>query len=86
MWCGLLGDNLLGPFFLPPRLNGRQYLHFLQTHLMELLEDIPLADRVQMGFLNDGASAHYCRDVMNHLNNTFSKRCIDRNKLVKWPP
>ena len=53
---------------------------------MEHVEDIPHADRVQIWFLNDVASAHYCRDLMNHLNNTFGKRQIGRNGPVKWPP
>ena len=79
-------DNLLVPFFLPPKLNGRQYIHFLQTNLMELLKDIPVGDRVQLWFLNNGAFAHYCRNVMNHLNNTFTKQWICRNGPVKWPP
>ena len=54
--------------------------------LMELLEDIPLADRVQTWFLNDGASTHYCHDLMNHSNNTFGKLWIGRSGPVKWTP
>ena len=59
-------------------------VHFFQTNLMELLEDITRSDKVQMWFLNYGASAHYCRDLMNHLNNIFGKRWIGLNGPVKW--
>ena len=45
VWCGLLGHNLVGPFFLPPRLSGVFYLQFLQDNLPELLQDIPIANR-----------------------------------------
>lgn len=41
VWIGVLGDNLIGPFFLPNRLTGEAYLHFLRTNLPPLLEDIP---------------------------------------------
>ncbi|XP_075228216.1 uncharacterized protein LOC142328395 [Lycorma delicatula] len=36
--------------------------------------------------LSDGAPAHYYRDVMNHLNNTFSRQWIGLNGQVKWLP
>ena len=35
IWCGIKGDQLLGPYELPPNLNGASYLNFLQTELYE---------------------------------------------------
>ena len=40
---GILGDPLIGPYFLSQRLNGGQYLHFLQNYLPNLLEDVSLS-------------------------------------------
>src|SRR6201990_2670814 len=63
VWCGLLGDNLIGPFFLPPRLSGVSYLQFLQDNIPELLQDIPIANRQGMWFMHEDAQAHYSHIV-----------------------
>ncbi|KAJ8918518.1 hypothetical protein NQ315_015225 [Exocentrus adspersus] len=42
VWCGLIDNYLLGPFELPPNLNGKLYLEFLQTQLPNYLDDLPL--------------------------------------------
>lgn len=86
VWCGLLGDNLVGPFFLPPRLSGVSYLQFLQDNLPELLQDIPIANRQGMWFMHDGAPAHYSHIVTDYLNTTYGHRWVGRNGPVKWPP
>ncbi|KAI5711842.1 hypothetical protein M8J75_003493 [Diaphorina citri] len=52
VWAGIIGDTLLGPFFLPPILNGDNYLDFLREHLMDM---IPLEYRqreIRQGFSN----------------------------------
>jgi len=36
VWCGLLGGNLIGPYFYDGTLNGRRYSDFL-TLLLTLL-------------------------------------------------
>jgi hypothetical protein len=60
-WVGIKGNYLIGPVFLPPRPNGRSYMHFLERELPALLEDIPLETRHQMWFMHDGAPAHFSR-------------------------
>jgi hypothetical protein len=42
LWCGVLHDQLIGPFISPGRLTGAVYLQFLQEQLPQLLEDVPL--------------------------------------------
>ncbi|EZA47044.1 hypothetical protein X777_16701 [Ooceraea biroi] len=57
VWVGIIGDFLIGPVFLPLRLNGASYLHFLEDELP--LEDIPLMLRNRMWFMHDGAPPHF---------------------------
>ncbi|KAJ8953027.1 hypothetical protein NQ318_015389 [Aromia moschata] len=49
IWCGVVISNfVIRPFELPPNLTGSRYLNFLQHHLNELLEDVPLAFKENM--------------------------------------
>ncbi|KAJ8960006.1 hypothetical protein NQ318_009442 [Aromia moschata] len=68
IWCGIIGDYLEGPFELPAKLNGQDYLNFLQENLVDLLEEVPLDVRANMWYLQDGAPAHFPFAVRNHLN------------------
>lgn len=86
VWAGIVGDHLIGPYILPPRLNAEGYLHFLRNVLNELLEDVPLANRREMWLLQDGAPAHSSIRVRRWLNNNFEGRWIGRYGPVLWPP
>lgn len=86
VWAGIVGDHLIGPHILPQRLTGALYLHFLQEDLPQLLEDIPIAERLRMWFMHDGAPAHFSHVVRNHLNLTQPNRWIGRGGPIKWPP
>ena len=50
-----------------------------------LLEDVPLARRVDMYFQQDGAPPHYSWLVTEHLNLTFPGRWIGRGGPINWP-
>jgi hypothetical protein len=54
VWCGLLGDKLIGPFVFDNNLTGNTYNFFLRNELPGLLEDIPLVVRSQLYFQHDG--------------------------------
>lgn len=86
MWAGIVGDSLLGPYILPPRLDSDKYLVFLQEVLPELLTDVPAPVRRRMWFQQDGAPSHYGRCVRDHLDRTFPNRWIGRGGPVAWPP
>ncbi|CAH1964393.1 unnamed protein product [Acanthoscelides obtectus] len=43
VWAGMVNGMLIGPFILPNRLDGMQYLDFLRNILPSLLEDVPLS-------------------------------------------
>ena len=86
VWCGVIGDKLIGPFVLENNLSGDTYEVFLRTELPGLLEDIPLMVRMQMFFQHDGAPPHYSRLVREYLNASFPNRWIGRGGPIEWPP
>lgn len=87
VWCGILGDHLLGPYILPERLNAQRYLVFLQEVLPELLEeaDPPVDLLVNHWFQHDGCPAHFGRDVRAYLDAAYPDRWIGRGGPVAWP-
>ncbi|KAJ3666078.1 hypothetical protein Zmor_001533 [Zophobas morio] len=42
VWAGMVNNNLIGPYVLPPRLTAVAYLDFLNNDLGPLLENVPL--------------------------------------------
>lgn len=88
VWGGIIGDYLLGPVFLPPRLDGRAYHRFLAHQLPALLDDVPVATRQRMWFMHDGAPAHFSLLARNWLNqpNHYGNRWIGRAGPATWPP
>ena len=85
VWAGIIGDRLIGPFFLPERLDGRSYHNFLQEELPLLLEDVPIALRNDMWYMHDGAPAHFSVMVREHLHALYPNRWIGRGAPQEWP-
>lgn len=86
VWMGIIGNRLVGPFFINGTLNGQKYLTFLQQDLYPLLEEIPLNIRSSMWLMHDGAPPHFSREVRNFLNDAFPNRWIGRGGPLPWPP
>lgn len=86
VWCGLVNDKLVGPYFMDERLDGRAFLRFLRYRLDNLLEDVPLRTRQKMIFQLDGAPAHKFHKVASFLNRKYPGKWIGLNGPVKWPP
>lgn len=86
VWAGIVDNHLVGPFFLPRRLDGRAYLAFLQNDLPGLLEEIPLNVRLGMFFQHDGAPPHFSLAVRQYLTGVFGIRWVGRGGPVAWPP
>jgi hypothetical protein len=85
VWAGTVGDIVVGPYLLPDRLTAQRYRDFLETVLLGLLEDVPLAVRQRLWFQHDGAPAHYGEDVRQWLNATYPGRWIGRGGPIAWP-
>ena len=85
VWAGIVNDDLIGPFPLPPRLTGAVYTVLLRDTLPGLLEHIPLESRRRMWFQHDGASPHFSHHTRQHLNRTFPEKWIGRGGPVPRP-
>ena len=48
VWADIIVDHVVGPYLLPPRLNGVRYRVFMQEVLPRPLEDVPLIVRREM--------------------------------------
>lgn len=86
VWCGILNDTLIGPYFFRENLTGATYLHFLENVLGNFLDDMTLEARYQVWFLHDGCPAHSTRHVSQWLNRVFGNKWIGRNTDPRWPP
>jgi len=65
VWCGLLGNKLIGPFVFDNNLTGDTYEVFLRNELPGLLEDIPLI-MSQMYFQHNGTPPHYTQHAREY--------------------
>jgi len=86
VWCGVVGNRLIGPFVFDNNLTGNTYEAFLRHELPGLLDDIPLVIRSQMYFQHDGAPPHYTRRVREFLNESFPNRWLGRGGPVALLP
>ncbi|KAJ8915500.1 hypothetical protein NQ315_012381 [Exocentrus adspersus] len=82
VWCGIIGDKLIGPYFIEGTLNEQKYQEFLDQHLPLLLEDLTLQERANMWFQHDGCPAHYA--IISHevLDREYTDRWIVRGGPV----
>ena len=81
VWCGILGNKIIGPYFFEQALTGNIFLNFLRNQLPVLLEDISLQTRRNMFFQLDGCPAHFSVNVQQHLNAVYAGRWIGRGSL-----
>lgn len=87
VWAGILGNNIIGPYFFEQNLNAENYFAFLQNNLPNLLRHIYNDLLNRMWFQQDGAPAHRSRNVTNYLNNRFPNRWIGiGSRTHEWPP
>lgn len=85
VWCGIIGNNFIGPILLPERLNSQNYLEFLNETAPTVLDSIPLMMRNTFLYQQDGAPAHYGRQVLNWFDINYPGRWIGRSGPIAWP-
>lgn len=87
IWCGLIDNRILGPYFLRGNLTGRGYAEFLQNGLEEMLDNLSLETiRNLIYFQQDGAGPHNAIVVRDILDRRFPGSWIGSNGPVRWPP
>lgn len=85
VWCGIIDNRILGPFFFRGNLNAAMYLNFLQTVVSDFIDNLPLNIRRHFYFQQDGASIHSTNAVREWLDNHFPNRWIGRFSVNPWP-
>lgn len=85
VFCGLLGNRLIGPIIFDGTLTAARYLEILRTSLEDLLDELPLAQNIQIWYQQDGAPAHNAQCVIDYLNNRFNNNVIATNTAIRWP-
>lgn len=84
VWAGILGHNIIGPFFIEGNLNSEKYCNLLENEVCPTIARLVNLENVW--YQHDGCPAHYTRNVMNILNVTFPDRWIGRGGILSWPP
>ena len=85
VWYGMIGNWIIGPYFINGTLNGQRYAAFLQNKLQFLFDEIPRIYRTQMWYQHDSCPAHYAMVARQVLDRKFSGRWIGRGGVVNWP-
>lgn len=91
VWAGIVGDRILGPFFIEGTLTSAKYLDFLRDDLTPALamlypnEEDPDLPNNNLWYQQDGAPPHFSLDVRNYLNQVFPNRWIGRRGPIEWP-
>jgi hypothetical protein len=70
----VIGDRLLSPHVLPYCLTGNHYRDFILHDLPRLLENVPVAVRARMWYMDNGFLTYFSRGVRDVLNNTYHDR------------
>ena len=86
VWCGIIGDQLIGPYIFPQRLTGAIYANFMRDELPALLENVPLQTPQQMYYQHDGAPPHFSQVLTQYLDHKFPNRWIGHGGTRNWPP
>ncbi|KAL6421253.1 hypothetical protein ACFW04_013668 [Cataglyphis niger] len=78
LWTGIMGTEIFV-------LTGRTYVDILTENLSDFLEDVPLFERNEIVFQQDGAGPHIARIVTNYLNEHFPRCWMGRCGPIRWP-
>lgn len=91
VWVGIIGQQIIGPYFLENTLTGDGYLNLLRNHIVPaILNLFPNGNHVGMPnrdlwFQQDGAPPHYALNVRRYLDTMFAGRWIGRRGAIEWP-
>lgn len=76
--------GIIGPFFFDGNVNGSRYLEMLENHVLSALREWPNFENIVL--VQDGAPAHWAKNVRTFLNKKFPNRWIGRDSpFICWP-
>lgn len=76
VWCGVLGDKLMGLHVAEGYLTATYDRNFLEDELSLHSENVPLATERQLQLKHDGAPLHFGREVTEFLNKDYEGRWL----------
>lgn len=86
VWAGIIGDYVIGPYFINGNVTANSYIHFLNNEFNEMLQILPPEIRETMWFQQDGHPAHTANATIQVLNQKFPNRWIGKHGPIAWPP
>ncbi|XP_029675902.1 uncharacterized protein LOC115243229 [Formica exsecta] len=86
VWCGIIGNRIIGPIFFEENLNADRYSALIETDLPVLLETLPLRLRLDMWFQQNGCPSHTSRVARTILNTMFPNKWIGKYGPINYPP
>lgn len=86
VWCGLMNNKIIGPFFFRENLTSQRYLQFLENELSDALDEINLRDLQLLWYQQDGATVHSTMPVRQFLDRKFGGKWLGRYSEYPWPP
>lgn len=86
VWVGLLGNHIIGPFFIDGNLNSNRYLNLLQNQIVPAISNLPDIAIGEIWLQQDGCPAHNAVPVTEYLNNVFPNRVLSTSGTICWPP
>lgn len=86
VWCGILNNEIVGPYFFRGNITADVYLNFLRNEIFEFTNQLPLNLQYILWYQHDGAPCHSAARVTEYLNQAFPRRWIGRRSEIPWPP
>lgn len=83
VWAGIIQNHVIGPYFFEENVNSESYLNMLGNFVIPELHALNI-DPQQIWFQQDGASAHYAKDVRHFCDENFHA-WIGRGGFINWP-
>lgn len=84
VWAGVIGENIIGPYFIEENVNTEVYLELLGDSILPRLQELNYNPETII-YQHDGAPAHRSRDAVDWLNDNIPQ-WIGFNGEIKWPP
>ncbi|XP_033214085.1 uncharacterized protein LOC117171141 [Belonocnema kinseyi] len=87
VWCGMLDDKIIGPFFIEGTLTVEKYVALLAEEVGPALVDALDGGDEEIIWQQDRAPAHTAHQVRNLLNEMFDRRWIGKfSPFIEWAP
>jgi len=87
VWCGLLYDRVIGPFFFSEStITGVVYLDLLEQYVFPQIETFEQESVSRVISMQDGAPPHFSCFVTDVLNERSPDAWIGRGGPIPWPP